>query len=75
MANHGNRLEELHCGLVPFWAKNKKIGNKMINARAETVAEKSAFIWLLKPRSCITRQTGSSMNERMAQASNPCALS
>jgi hypothetical protein len=30
-------------GLIPFWAKDANIGYKMINARAETVAEKSAF--------------------------------
>jgi len=32
-----------HWGLIPHWAKDKKIGYKMINSRVETVAEKPAF--------------------------------
>src|SRR3712207_6596060 len=34
------KLEMLHWGLIPSWADDPSIGNKMINARAETVAEK-----------------------------------
>lgn len=37
------QLRTLQWGLVPSWAKDTKIGNKMINARAETVHEKPAF--------------------------------
>lgn len=37
------RLEAFHWGLVPSWAKERKIGNRMINARAETLAAKPAF--------------------------------
>lgn len=33
----------LKWGLIPFWAKDPTIGNRMINARAETVAEKPAY--------------------------------
>ena len=33
----------MRWGLIPFWAKDPKIGAKMINARAETVADKPAF--------------------------------
>ena len=33
----------MRWGLVPFWAKNRSIGSRMINARAETVAEKPSF--------------------------------
>ena len=37
------RLEAFHWGLVPSWAKERKIGSRMINARSETLAEKPAF--------------------------------
>ena len=33
----------LHWGLIPSWAKDPGIGSRMINARAETVAEKPSF--------------------------------
>ncbi|YCI79107.1 SOS response-associated peptidase [Bacillus sp. R1-10] len=38
-----NRLGYLRWGLIPFWAKDEKAGYKMINARAETIAEKASF--------------------------------
>ncbi|SFJ76914.1 Putative SOS response-associated peptidase YedK [Paenibacillus sp. UNC496MF] len=51
-------LEGFHWGLVPFWAKDKKVGFKMINARAETVAEKPAFGRLLKSQRVIIPADG-----------------
>ncbi len=45
-------------GLVPFWAKDKKIGNRMINARAETVAQKPAFRAAFKHRRCLIASSG-----------------
>ncbi|MEO5900053.1 MAG: SOS response-associated peptidase [Ilumatobacteraceae bacterium] len=36
-------VQAFHWGLVPSWAKDMKIGSKMINARGETIAEKPAF--------------------------------
>jgi putative SOS response-associated peptidase YedK len=38
-----NIAELMRWGLVPFWAKDPKIGYKMINAKAETIAEKPSF--------------------------------
>ena len=38
-----DELAQFHWGLIPFWAKDPSIGNRMINARAETVAEKPSF--------------------------------
>ena len=39
----GRRIEEFRWGLIPSWAKDSSIGNRMINARSETVAEKPSF--------------------------------
>ena len=47
------RLEPMHWGLVPFWAKDPKIGNRMTNARSETIAEKNSFRNAFKKRRCI----------------------
>ena len=43
----------MHWGLVPFWAEDPAIGNRMINARAETVAEKPSFKAAFKKRRCL----------------------
>ncbi|WP_119678126.1 SOS response-associated peptidase [Indioceanicola profundi] len=42
-AEGGRQLVPMRWGLVPFWAKDAGIGSKMINARADTLAEKPAF--------------------------------
>ncbi|MBT8495252.1 MAG: SOS response-associated peptidase, partial [Deltaproteobacteria bacterium] len=39
----GPQVAMLRWGLVPHWARDPKVGYKMINARRETVAEKPAF--------------------------------
>jgi putative SOS response-associated peptidase YedK len=52
------RLDSFHWGLIPFWAKDVKTGNKMINARAETVAEKNAYKHAFKKRRCIIPADG-----------------
>lgn len=45
-------------GLIPFWAKDIKIGPSMINARAETILEKPAFKNAFKSRRCIVPLDG-----------------
>ncbi|MCY9029075.1 SOS response-associated peptidase [Bacillus inaquosorum] len=48
-----NRLGMIRWGLIPPWAKDEKIGYKMINARAETLPEKPAFRKPLISKRCI----------------------
>lgn len=54
----GRELVMLRWGLVPFWAKDPSIGNRMINARAETVAEKPAYRSAYKHRRCAVLADG-----------------
>ena len=53
-----NEAQLFHWGLVPFWAKDPKIGNRLINARAETVAEKPAFRTPFKKHRCLVLADG-----------------
>lgn len=58
-AEDGTReLVMLRWGLVPFWAKDPAIGNRMINARAETVAEKPAYRAAYRKRRCLVLADG-----------------
>ena len=54
----GRELAMFRWGLVPFWAKNPAIGNRMINARAETVAEKPSFRAAYRHRRCLVLADG-----------------
>ena len=47
------QLVELRWGLIPSWAKDESIGARMINARAETLAEKASFKGLLRSKRCM----------------------
>src|SRR5258706_9914962 len=51
-------LDALRWGLVPYWAKDIKIGYSLINAKAETVAEKPAFREAFKSRRCLIAADG-----------------
>jgi len=48
----------LHWGLVPSWANDPAIGNRMINARAETAADKPSFRTALRRRRCLVVADG-----------------
>jgi putative SOS response-associated peptidase YedK len=52
------RLDTFHWGLVPGWAKDLSVGNRMINARSETVASKPAFRRAFAKRRCILPADG-----------------
>jgi putative SOS response-associated peptidase YedK len=47
------QFQFMRWGLIPSWAKDMKIGSRMINARSETVAEKPAFRSAIKHRRCL----------------------
>jgi putative SOS response-associated peptidase YedK len=57
----------LRWGLIPFWAKDMAIGNSMINARAETVAEKPAFRQAFSKRRCLIPADGFFEWEKLAK--------
>ena len=64
----------MRWGLIPFWAKNHSIGSSMINARAETVAEKPSFRDSFRRRRCLVLADGFYEWQRTASpASAPCA--
>jgi len=52
------QVQLFRWGLVPFWAKDPSIGNRMINARAETVAEKPAYRAAYRRRRCLVLADG-----------------
>lgn len=54
----GRRAGYLRWGLIPRWAKDPAIGSRMINARAETVAEKPSFRTALRRRRCLLPADG-----------------
>jgi putative SOS response-associated peptidase YedK len=53
-----NVLQRLHWGLVPFWARDTTVGNRMINARQETVADKPSFRDAFRKRRCLILADG-----------------
>lgn len=59
LADGGLRhLDAFHWGLIPLWAKDARIGSKMINARADTLATKGAFKSAFRRRRCLIPADG-----------------
>jgi len=57
-ADQGRTLTMVRWGLVPWWAKDLKMGASMINAKAETIATKPAFREAFQSRRCIVPADG-----------------
>ncbi|MDW8105641.1 MAG: SOS response-associated peptidase [Armatimonadota bacterium] len=59
ITHEGERiLQAMRWGLVPFWAKDPSIGNRLINARAETLLEKPSFKYAFTRRRCLVPADG-----------------
>ena len=61
----------MRWGLVPSWATDPGVGDRMINARAETVLEKPAFRTALERRRCIVPADGFYEWERVGSRKQP----
>lgn len=58
LKNGTAHMSTLRWGLIPAWAKDESIGSRMINARAETLAEKPSFKSLLRGKRCLVVADG-----------------
>ena len=70
----GRRLNELHWGLIPTWAKDPSIGSRMINARAETAAEKPVFRTALRRRRCLVPADAFYEWKKLAEGKQPYCI-
>ena len=69
-----NRPELMRWGLVPSWANDLKIGNRMIKARSETLAEKPSFRTAFKRRRCLIPADGFYEWKREGKAKKPMLI-
>lgn len=56
--NQQNILQSGKWGLIPFWAKDERIGYKLINTRSETISEKPSFKFAFQKRRCLIPANG-----------------
>ena len=71
VGGESRRAGYMRWGLIPSWAKDPSIGSRMINARAETVAEKPAFRTALRRRRCLVLADGFYEWQRVGRAKRP----
>ena len=64
----------MRWGLIPFWAKDKSIGSRMINARAETVGEKPSFRNALRRRRCLILADGFYEWQKLGKQKRPMRI-
>ncbi|NPV56771.1 MAG: SOS response-associated peptidase [Anaerolineae bacterium] len=55
---HSRKVEWMRWGLIPAWASSEEAGNRMINARSETVAEKPSFRFAFLKQRCLILADG-----------------
>ena len=64
----------MRWGLIPHWAKSASIGSRMINARAETVAQRPAFRSAFRRRRCLVLADGFYEWQRMGSVKKPMRI-
>jgi putative SOS response-associated peptidase YedK len=64
-------LDFLRWGLVPSWAEDPSIGNRMINARAESAADKPAYRWSFRRHRCLVPTSGFYEWQKVGKAKQP----
>lgn len=64
-------MQLLRWGLIPHWAEDASIGNKMINARAETIAQKPSFREAFRKRRCLVLADGYYEWQKIAGGKQP----
>ena len=75
VTNHdGRRASYMRWGLIPSWAKTASVGNRLINARAETVAERPSFRTALARRRCLVISDGFYEWQRVGNARRPMRI-
>jgi putative SOS response-associated peptidase YedK len=67
-------MKQMLWGLIPSWAKDPGIGDRMINARVETLAEKPAFRAALKKRRCIIPADGFYEWQKLGKVKQPVRI-
>ena len=65
------QADALRWGLIPHWAKNRAIGQRLINARNETLATKPAFRSALQRRRCVVPASGFFEWKRLGSRKQP----
>lgn len=68
------QAEQMRWGLIPSWAKDASIGNRMINARGETVAQKPSFRNALQRRRCLVLADGFYEWQKAGKAKRPMRI-
>ncbi|MDZ7742625.1 MAG: SOS response-associated peptidase [Bacteroidota bacterium] len=69
-----SKLNYFRWGLIPFWAKDIKIGNKMINAKAETIDQKPSFKNSFKRKRCLVPGNGFYEWRKEGNEKIPCRI-
>ena len=73
-AGPGRELAQVTWGLIPGWAKERAIGNRLINARGETVAEKPSFRDAFRKRRCLIPADGFYEWKKLTTGKQPFVL-